>query len=390
MTAERRIAVVTGSRAEYGLLHRLIGLLHRNPAAALQLVVTGTHLSPAHGLTVREIEEDGFPIAAKVDLELGADDAVGIAAAMGRGLAGFGAAFAQLRPDLVVVLGDRFEMLAAAEAAMLARLPIAHIHGGEASEGQIDEAIRHALTKMAHFHFVAADPYRRRVIQMGEEPARVFNVGAPGLDLLLEEEEVAPERILGTLGIEGEGPLFLVTYHPVTLEERAERDAEALTCALDAFPEARIVFTGVNADTSGYEIEAALQAYVARHPGRAALVTSLGRKRYASVLRAADAVIGNSSSGIIEAPIAGTPTVNIGPRQQGRLRAPSVIDCNAETPTIRDAIARALSGEMRSIAARKETPYGAGGASQRIHDLLLSLPLEGVLMKRFYEMGASA
>lgn len=392
--AQRRIAVVTGSRAEYGILHRLIGLLHRDPAIKLQLIVTGTHLSARHGMTLREIEADGFPIAAKVDMELGADDAAGLAEAMGRGLGGFGRAFEALKPDIVVVLGDRYEILAAAEAAMLARLPIAHIHGGEASEGQIDEAIRHALTKMAHYHFVAAEPYRRRVIQMGEDPSRVFNVGAPGLDPLTEEpaEDAADlQDILAGLGVPGAGgPLFLVTYHPVTLAGEAGEAAVQLLAALDAFPEARIIFTGTNADTAGEEIARLIEAYAVRHAPRTVCVQSLGRRRYGTVLRAADAVIGNSSSGIIEAPAVGTPTVNIGPRQQGRLRAPCVIDCEAEAGAIAAAIREALSEDMQVRAKRCETPYGRGGASQRIYEKLRDLPLENVLMKRFYELEVTA
>lgn len=388
---ERRIAVVTGSRAEYGILHRLIGLLHRDAAIELQLIATGTHLSERHGMTLREIEADGFPIAAKVDMELGADDAAGLAEAMGRGLGGFGRAFAELKPDIVVVLGDRYEILAAAEAAMLARLPIAHIHGGEASEGQIDEAIRHALTKMAHYHFVAAEPYRRRVIQMGEDPSRVFNVGAPGLDPLTEEDMADPQDILAELGVRGAGgPLFLVTYHPVTLAGEAGEAAAQLLGALDVFPDARIIFTGTNADTAGEEIARLIEAYAVRHAPRTVCVQSLGRRRYGTVLRAADAVIGNSSSGIIEAPAVGTPTVNIGPRQQGRLRAPCVIDCDAESGAIVAAIRHALSDEIQAQAARCETPYGRGGASERIYEKLRELPLENILMKRFYELEVPA
>jgi UDP-N-acetylglucosamine 2-epimerase (non-hydrolysing)/GDP/UDP-N,N'-diacetylbacillosamine 2-epimerase (hydrolysing) len=244
---------------------------------------------------------------------------------------------------------------------------------------------------MAHYHFVAAEPYRRRVIQMGEDPSRVFNVGAPGLDPLTEEDTADPQDILAELGVPGAGgPLFLVTYHPVTLAGEAGEAAAQLLGALDAFPDARIIFTGTNADTAGEEIARLIEVYAVRHAPRTVCVQSLGRRRYGTVLRAADAVIGNSSSGIIEAPAVGTPTVNIGPRQQGRLRAPCVIDCDAEAGAIVAAIRHALSDEIQVQAARCETPYGRGGASERIYEKLRELPLENILMKRFYELEVPA
>lgn len=387
----RRICVATGSRAEYGIMHRLLCLLRDSPDAVLQLIVTGTHLSPRHGLTVKEIEQDGLPVDVHIDMGLDDDDSRGIARAMGQAMVGFAEAFERFKPDLFVVLGDRFEALAAAEAAMLARVPIAHIHGGEASEGQIDEVMRHALTKLAHYHFVAAEPYRQRVIQMGEHPDRVFNVGAPGLDAILEDEGAPFPEIASEIGLEPGHPLLLVTYHPVTLRKRGESHAvAALLAALDRFPDARLIFTGTNADMAGAEIAAVIDAYVAAHGGRAVSVASLGRKRYVGALREADAVVGNSSSGIIEAPAVGTPTVNIGPRQDGRLRAPSVIDCAEDADAIAAAIGEALSPAHRAVAARRETPYGAGGASQKIKDLLVSLPLDDVLVKRFYTLEATA
>ncbi len=382
----RRVMVVTGSRAEYGLLHRVLLEINNSSRLALQLVVTGSHLSERHGRTITEIERDGLPIAGSVDMELDGDCPADLTRAMGRALIGFADVLSTLQPDIMVLLGDRYEVLAAAEAAMLARIPIAHIHGGEASEGQIDEAIRHALTKMAHYHFVAADAYRSRVIQMGEQPDTVFNVGAPGLDAIVEAGGMSFDAAMESVGFHPKRPLFLVTYHPVTLQAGAADDARALLEALDVFPDASIVFTGTNADTAGDEIAHLIDAYVEQHAPRVMQISSFGRERYVSVLRGADVVVGNSSSGIIEAPAVGTPTVNIGVRQQGRLRAPSIIDCGADRDSIQMAIDYALSPKFQEVAAACETPYGKGGASKKIAQLLETLPLDNVLMKKFHAL----
>ncbi len=387
-TDRRRVMVVTGSRAEYGLMHRLLVEIERSSRLELQLVVTGSHLSDRHGRTVTEIEGDGFTICAEVDMELDGDQPADLTRSMGRALIGFADVLSRLQPDILVVLGDRYEVLAAAEAAMLARVPIAHIHGGEASEGQIDEAIRHALTKMAHYHFVAADAYRARVIQMGEQPDRVFNVGAPGLDVLVDGDGhgMTFDDAMASVGFQPSSPLFLVTYHPVTLQSGAADDARALLEALDGFPDASIIFTGTNADTDGDEIALLIDGYVEQHAPRIMQIPSFGRERYVSVLKGADVVVGNSSSGIIEAPAVGTPTVNIGVRQKGRLRAPSVVDCDVDAASIRSAITAALSSEVQAEATRRETPYGRGGASKEIARLLETLPLDNVLMKEFHSL----
>ena len=390
LTRPRKVAVVSGSRADYGLLRTLMGLLKSAPSITLQIFVTGTHLSMRHGRTITEILADGFEVDEEIALPLDADGPVGLSRAMGAAVSGFGEAFERQAPDVVVVLGDRYEILAAAQAAMLAQLPIAHIHGGEASEGQIDEAIRHSLTKMAHYHFVAAEPYRARVIQMGEQPAHVFTVGAPGLDEFVAQSGQAFADIARDFHLPVVRPLLLVTYHPVTLTRDPTHGVRALLSALDQFPEAGLIFTGTNADTHGAEISQLIEAYVERHSTRAIMVPSFGHGRYGSVLAEVDAMIGNSSSGIIEAPIMGTPTVNIGPRQQGRLRAPSIIDCAEETNAIAEGIHKALSPEHVACAAKRVSPYGVGGASEKIADLLMSLPLEDVLMKRFYDLGGVA
>ncbi len=387
----RRICIVTGTRADYGLLYWLIHDLEKDPAAEVQLVVCAMHLSPEFGLTVREIEKDAFEIAARVEMLLSSDSPVGIAKSMGLGTIGFAEAFERLRPDLLVLLGDRFEILAAAQAAMVARIPIAHIHGGEATEGLIDEAIRHAVTKMAQLHFTAAEPYRRRVIQLGERPERVFTVGAPGLENLHRLPLPGRDELAERLGIPLARPLLLATYHPVTLSGRDPAEPmAALLAALDAFPEATVVLTKANADTAGRVINRMIDAFVAERPGRAAAATSLGQAAYLGLLLEADCVVGNSSSGILEAPAIGTPTVNLGARQRGRLRAPSVIDCAEKEDDIVAALRRALSPEFQALAARRESPFGSGRVAPRIKEVLLSIPLDDLLMKRFYDLETGA
>lgn len=384
----RRIAVVTGTRADYSHLRWLIGDLASDPAVTLQVVATGTHLSERHGLTVREIEADGFDIAATVDIVLGRDAPAAVARSMGLAVMGFAEAFERLSPELVVVLGDRYEILAAAQAAMLLSVPIAHIHGGETTEGAMDEAIRHALTKMAHLHFVAAEPYAARVRQMGEDPKRVFMVGAPGLDSLDRMTLLDADALRQHLGLtlDARRPLLLVTYHPVTLSRRDPAEAAVeLTAALDRFPEAEVVVTGVNADPKASAIDAVFARWVDENHARARLFTSLGFLRYLSLMTQAAAVVGNSSSGLIEAPAIGVPTVNIGERQAGRLRAASVIDCGEQRDQIVAALATALAAENRNRAATGTTPYGRSGASARIAALLRDLPLEGLLTKRFHD-----
>lgn len=386
MSGRRRICVVSGTRADYGLLYWLMQELRDDPAIELQLVVTGAHLSPEFGLTYRVAEADGFEIAAKVEMLLSGDTPVAVAKSMGLATIGFGEVFDRLRPDLLVVLGDRFEILAAAQAAMLTRVPIAHIHGGETTEGAIDEAIRHALTKMAHLHFTAAEPYRRRVIQLGEHPDRVFNVGALGLDNMRRLKLLTRPELEGELGIVLSQPLFAVTYHPATLQSQDPSiPMAALLSALEQFPSAALVLTGANADPRGRVINDMIGQFVARYPGRAVAATSLGQLRYLSLLRHADCVIGNSSSGILEAPAIGTPTVNVGDRQRGRLRPASVIDTEESADRIVAAIRRALTPEFRAVAATCATPFGDGHAAERIKDILALQPLDTLLAKRFYD-----
>jgi len=390
MKKPRRIAVVTGSRADYGLLYWVMKGIQEDAALDLRLLVTGMHLSPEFGYTCREIEADGFTVDAKVETLLSSDTAVGIAKSIGLGCIGFADAFAAMAPDLVLLLGDRFESFAAAQAAMVARLPIAHIHGGEATEGLIDEAIRHAITKMSHLHFVSAEAFRSRVIQLGESPERVFVVGAPGLDHIRRTKLMPANEIRKRLDLSRGRRLIVVTYHPVTLSSSppARQLGELLT-ALDAFPDVQIVFTYPNADTSGREIIAALEAYSRRRRDDVRLAVSLGQRKYLSLVKCADIVVGNSSSGLIEVPSFGKPTVNIGDRQKGRLRATSVIDCAEERGAIEEAIRTGLGEKFAGLAKRTVNPYGDGRTAPRIVRELKRARLEGILMKTFFDLGGA-
>lgn len=385
--AKRKVCVVTGTRAEYGLLYWVIRGIDADPALELQLVVTGMHLSPEFGLTYQAIEADGFSIDAKVEMLLSSDSPTGIAKSIGIGVIGLSDAFARLDPDVVVLLGDRFEILAAAQAAMVARIPIAHIHGGEATEGAIDEAIRHAVTKMSHFHFVTTEAYRARVIQLGEAPERVWNVGAPGIDNLHRMDLLGRDQLEDALGFALGRPTLLVTYHPATLSRTpVARSIEELLRALESFPNARVVFTKANADTDGRVINSLVERFASERPDRARVFASLGQLRYLSLLKYSDVVIGNSSSGIIEAPAVKTPTVNLGDRQRGRVRADSVIDVPEEAEAIAAAIGKALSPSFREQTLRTQSPYGGGGAAERILECLREAELGSVLMKRFHDL----
>jgi len=389
---KRKICIVTGSRAEYGLLFWLMKEIQNDPALQLQIIATGMHLSPEFGLTYRQIEEDGFAIDEKVEMLLSSDTPVGIAKSVGLGVIGFADALDRLKPDILVVLGDRFEILAATQAAMIARIPIAHIHGGETTEGAIDEAIRHAITKMAHFHFTAAAPYRNRVIQLGEAPERVFNCGAPGLDHVKKLKLLNKSTFEKAIDFQLGDPTFLVTYHSVTLSDTSPETAfQELLKALEQFPEAKIIITKANADTEGRIINKNIDKFAEKHPNRVKAFTSMGQLLYLSAIKNTDVVVGNSSSGIVEAPAFHKPTVNIGKRQQGRLKADSVIDCEENEQAIVAAINKALSPEFKNNVLKKTiNPYGSGNASAKIKDHLKKVSLRNILMKKFYDVNYNA
>jgi len=385
--APRKVCVVTGSRAEYGILRPLLAALRADPGFELRLVVCAMHLSATFGLTYREIEADGFAIDRRVEMAPDADTAAGVTKSIGRGCIGFADAFAELKPDLLVLLGDRYEILAAAAAALVARIPVAHIHGGELTEGAIDDAIRHAVTKMSHLHFCAAEPYRQRVIQLGEAPERAFTVGALGLDNLAAIPLMSRHELETDLDFRFGDRMVVVTYHPATLEAGdPAAGLAALLKALDRFPELRAVITYPNADAGANALIDGIEAYAARRKGRVLLVKSLGTRRYLSLVAQAAAIIGNSSSGIIEVPSFRVPTVNLGTRQRGRLRARSIVDCAEEPEAILRAIQTALSSEFRAGFMGMANPYGDGKTAPRILERLRAADLEALPMKRFYDL----
>jgi UDP-hydrolysing UDP-N-acetyl-D-glucosamine 2-epimerase len=387
MSLVRKISVVTGSRAEYGLLFWLLKAIQTDAELHLQLIVTGMHLSPEFGLTWRQISDDGFTITRKVDMLLSADTPAAIGKSLGLGVIGFADALQELKPDLLVVLGDRFEVFAAVQAAILHRIPVAHIHGGELSEGAVDDALRHAISKMAHLHFTATEMYRRRVIQLGEQPHTVFNVGAPGLDNLYRLPLLEKEELEQALGFRFGQKNLLVTFHPVTLENTTSGEQFGqLLLALDGFPDVCIIFTHANADTDGRIIADMIETYRRQNPRRTASYVSLGSLRYLSTLRLVDAVVGNSSSGLLEAPACKTATINIGDRQRGRIAGTSVLHCPAEAEAIRLAIRTVFSEEFSRQLADVEHPYGQGGASEKIKTIIKQVCLQDLLKKRFYDV----
>lgn len=382
----RRICVVTGTRAEYGLLRWVMETICQTQGLQLQLIVTGMHLSPEFGLTYREIEKDGFRIDRKVEMLLSSDTPSGIAKSMGLGLIGFGEVLESLRPDVMLVLGDRFEILAAVAAAMVFRVPVAHLHGGECAEGSIDESFRHSITKMSHLHFVAVEEYRRRVIQLGEQPDRVFLVGGLGVDGMLKQPLLERDELQDALGFELGARNLLITFHPVTLERAtAAAHMSELLAALSELQDTNLIFTLPNADTDGRVLIEMINTYVADN-SNACVYASLGQLRYWSCIRHVDGVVGNSSSGLTEVPSFGKGTVNIGDRQRGRLKAASVIDCQPTRLAISGAIARLYSPEFQAILTTVRNPYGHGGASESVVSTLAAIPLEGILKKRFYDL----
>lgn len=380
----RKICVVTGTRAEYGLLKWLIGDIAADPALKLQLVATGMHLSPEFGMTCREIERDGFRIDRKVDMLLSSDSAAGTAKSLGLGVIGFADALADLAPDVMVVLGDRFEIFAAVSAALFAKIPVAHLHGGEITEGAYDDAMRHSITKMSHLHFVATEEYRNRVIQLGEQPDQVHLVGGLGVDAIHRIKLMEKAELESSLGFQFGKKNLLITFHPATLDGvPATQQMQALLQVLGSLDDTRLIFTLPNADTGGREMIRMLEEFVVRHENARAY-PSLGQLRYLSCIAHVDGVVGNSSSGLLEAPTLKTGTVNIGDRQKGRPCAASVINCDPSVEAISGAIARLYSKEFKNSLVLTQNPYGEGGATEKIANILRQADLTGLSMKRFY------
>ncbi len=385
--SHRKIAVITGTRAEYGLLRGLLEEIKSDPDLQLQLIVTGMHLSPEFGLSYQLIEHDGFQIDSKVEMLLSTDTASGIAKSVALGVLGFTDALGWLKPDVIVILGDRFEMLAAAQAALFLKIPIAHIHGGELSAGALDDTIRHCITKLSHLHFSAAESYRKRIIQMGEQPERVFNVGALGVERIKKTKLLSKKELEKTLEISIKAPCFLFTYHPETIAlETIDRDIQNILSALDAFPDAQIIMTKANADEAGRFINHQLQRYANQYLDRVKLFTNLGDLNYLSVLSLVDVVIGNSSSGIIEAPSLQVPTVNIGCRQEGRLRSASIIDCEYDAISIKNAVQKALSLDFKHIVKKTLSPYDCDETAKKIKDCLKKTDTKELVKKVFYDI----
>jgi GDP/UDP-N,N'-diacetylbacillosamine 2-epimerase (hydrolysing) len=382
----RKICVVTGTRAEFGLLRWMMQEIEASDALTLQLIATGMHLSPEFGSTYREIEQAGFNIDARVEMLLSGDTACAVTKSMGLGLIGYADAYARLAPDMVVLLGDRFEIFAAAAAAMIAGIPIAHLHGGETTEGAFDEAIRHSITKMSHLHFVAAEDYRNRVIQLGEQPERVFLVGGLGIDAIKRTTLMTREALEASLNFSFGPRNLLITFHPVTLESQSSaHQMRELLKALDGLQDTHLIFTMPNADTGGRELTAMVDAFVATHPNARAY-SSLGQLRYLSCMHFVDGVVGNSSSGLAEAPSMGVGTINIGDRQKGRLIADSVINCLPTAENISGAFEKLYDVSFRSNLGQTINPYGNGGASKKIADILSTYSINNLLKKSFYDI----
>ncbi len=383
----RKICVVTTSRADFGLLRGLLRAIRADSALRLQVIASGMHLSPKFGRTWREINAEGFKIDRKILLRLTGDSSLANLKSTGTGLNGFGEAFAELKPEIVVLLGDRFELLAPAISALMLRIPIAHIHGGELSEGAIDDSVRHAITKLASLHFAATEPYRKRIIQMGESPKRVFNFGAPGLDQLYDSTLLTRPELEREIGFHLRDPVAIVTYHPVT------RDAGGISTQVHCLVAAvkvsglKAVFTMANADAQGALINTRLQVACAQTPGRFKWIPHLGHRRYLSCLKHFAVMIGNSSSGLTEAPSFRLPVVNIGDRQRGRVRASNVIDVPCSQTAILQGIERATSPRFRASLRGMRNPYDRfhdGRASERIKDVLRDVSLSGDLLKKCF------
>ena len=385
----KRIGIMTGTRAEYGLLKPLMQEINKDNDLELYLIVSGMHLSPEFGMTYKEIEEDGFQINAKVEMLLSSDSPVGISKSIGLGIIGFADEFQRADLDMLILLGDRYEALSAAICAMVMRIPIAHLHGGELTEGAIDEGIRHSITKMSYLHFTSTEEYRRRVIQLGENPERVFCVGAIGVENIKKINLMTKEELERSIHFEIDENTVIVTYHPVTLENNTvEEQFLNLLEVLDRNPKIRMIFTKANADTNGRIVNELIDKYAAQNSERACAFMSLGQKRYLSALKYCRIVIGNSSSGIIEAPSFGKPIINIGDRQKGRICADSVINCGYTQQEIQRAMETALTEEFENKARNCRNPYEkentAANIISVIKDYLLNDKIN--LKKRFYDL----
>ncbi|MCX7548856.1 UDP-N-acetylglucosamine 2-epimerase [Xanthomarina sp. F1114] len=383
----KNICVVTGTRAEYGLLKPLLDLITKSISLNLQLLVTGAHLSPEFGLTYKSIEADGFSIDEKIEMLLSSDTATSIVKSMGLGMISYADAFERLKPDAIVILGDRYEMLAIASAASVYKIPLVHLHGGEITEGAYDDAFRHAITKLSHLHFTSTEDHRKRVIQLGENPDKVYNVGAIGLDNIINLKMLTKQEIEVELGIKFKKYNYQVTFHPETLSNISSAEQfQILLQAIEIQENSFFVFTKANADTDGRVINSMIDDFVQKYPEKAKAFTSLGSLRYLSLLKECDAVIGNSSSGIIEAPSLKVATINIGDRQKGRTQAASVINCKVDYQQIKTAILKTQDREFKSELKSLRNPYGEGNTATKIIEVLEHTNWEDIKIKRFHNL----
>ena len=383
----RKICIYTSSRAEYGLLRSVIQEIKAAETLQLQILASGMHLSPEFGMTIQEIRADGFNPDETVEILLSSDTPTAICKSMGLAMIGYGEALERLKPDMVVVLGDRFETFCMAAAAQVCLVPLAHIHGGETTEGAIDEAFRHSITKMSHLHFASCEAYRQRIIQLGEAPERVFTVGALGVENIRRTALMERSELAESIGFNLEKPYFLVTFHPVTLEkDSSEGQFQSLLDALNAFPEYLVIFTKANADTDGRVINHLIDEYAEKRPERCFTGASLGVHRYLSALKYATVVLGNSSSGIIEAPCFKIPTVNIGDRQKGRIQAISILNCSPDANAIKQTIDRALSPAFQEDLSGITNPYDRPGTCSTIVESLDKVDIFGITKKTFYDV----
>ena len=383
----KSICVITATRAEYGLLKPLMDLVNQSKSFHLQVLVTGAHLSPEFGLTYKTIEKDGFRIDAKVEMLLSSDTPSGIVKSMGVGMIGFADAFQKLRPDALVILGDRYEILSAASAASVFKIPIIHLHGGEITEGAYDDAFRHAITKLSHIHFTSTDTHRERVIQLGEDPQYVHNVGAIGLDNIKNLQLKTQNELENELGFKFGKFNYLVTYHPETLSGTSSADEfKILLEAIEKEEDSLFIFTKANADTDGRIINAMIDEFVLKNPERSKWFTSLGSLRFLSLLRLCDAIVGNSSSGIIEAPSLNVATINIGDRQKGRTQASSVVNCKLNYTEIKNAFLKVKEKVFNNLVKQTENPYGDGNTAERIINILERVNWNNITTKRFHHL----
>ena len=384
--SKRKICVVTGTRAEYGLLYWLMKEIQSDKDLKLQIIVTGMHLSPEFGFTYKEIEKD-FKIDKKIEIVLSSDTSVGISKSMGLAQISFAEAYQDLKPDIIVVLGDRYEIFSSVSAAMIAKIPIAHVSGGETTEGAFDEAMRHSITKMSHIHFTATEEYKARVIQLGEHPKTVFNVGGMGVENIKRLQLLTKEELEKSINFKLNKKNILVTFHPVTLEIGTSKEQfKEILNSIDELKDTNIIFTKANSDTDGRVINQMIDEYVTKNIHKSIVFTSLGQVRYLSALKYVDAMIGNSSSGLSETPSFKIGAINIGDRQKGRIKADNVIDCPPKKVSIKNAFKRLYSKEFQSAIKNCDNPFGDGYSSKIMVKVLKNQKLDNILKKSFHDL----